>query len=151
MTTPRFKFRAWSIETKEMCDVSGWSDDMNGRKLFLYRHESGDNIEAYEIGLYDVSPRAMTQRLDYVLMQSTGLLDANGRELWEGDLLQESGHGDPLEIRWWADLMRFHCFRHSEGRSYPWEVFFDADSSGKLVDQTYLGNIYEHPELLERR
>ena len=70
------------------------------------------------------------------LMQYTGLMDKNGKEIYEGDIC--SGHSDGNGKIVWNDFEWVYQF---EGEDIVgiWEVRSDL----KIV-----GNIYENPELL---
>ena len=121
MTPPnRFRFRAWDKKESEMCAVSGLSDDANGRKLELYRHRNSYYTDDY-------------QGDQYVLMQSTGLLDRNQMEIWEGDIIKMLLDGSPytMVVAW-------------ESRAEMQGFDFGEHHSPEIV-----GNIYENPELLK--
>lgn len=75
------------------------------------------------------------------LMQSTGLLDKNGKEIFEGDIL---GTKDGLlngVVEYQADL---GMFVNSLIRYNNFERLCSVS-----VNREILGNIYENPELLE--
>ena len=75
------------------------------------------------------------------LMQSTGLLDKNGKEIFEGDIL---GTKDGLlngVVEYQADL---GMFVNSLIRYNNFERLCNV-----TVNREILGNIYENPELLE--
>lgn len=70
---------------------------------------------------------------DYILMQYTGLKDANDKEIYEGDVVA-SQYGYYFEI-----VFRDGCW--FAGNS---EVGFSPKGTFEVI-----GNIYENPELLE--
>ncbi|HFI0736388.1 TPA: YopX family protein [Streptococcus suis] len=83
---------------------------------------------------------------DAVLMQSTGLLDKNGKEIFENDIV-EWEHKDTEQ------LVR-GIVKYDTGLGF-WGMtdvrFNDLTAIGYLANQrvTVLGNIYENPELVE--
>ncbi|MET3634459.1 YopX family protein [Streptococcus porcorum] len=100
----------------------------------VYDNETGEYLAGYELGLNQA-----------ILMQSTGLFDVNGKEIFEGDvvkLVDEYGSGISMVILQEGAL----------GMIIE-EVFvpFVAMSILSCVDYTLevIGNIYENPELLE--
>jgi uncharacterized phage protein (TIGR01671 family) len=84
--------------------------------------------------LYNLEVLAYSVNSDSV-GQFTGLLDKNGKEIYEGDILGwESCEGTKNQIRWAVE------FSPSRG--------FKTWSSSKN-DEIIIGNIYENPELLK--
>ena len=70
---------------------------------------------------------------DFILMQFTGLLDKNGKEIYEGDIyLPRDGVKRIIEFK-------DGCF--AEKNSFP---TFRIELGGEVI-----GNIYENPELLK--
>lgn len=119
------KYRAWDKKLKKMFEVSFIDFDT---KLI------GLNIDL-EIIIFDFE--------DIILMQSTGLLDKNGKEVFVGDIIK--------------------CTR-----GCPHEVYLEKEYGGTYIGgmpaiylkgiregyawtgaEEILGNIYENPELFE--
>nr|DAK55909.1 MAG TPA: YopX protein [Caudoviricetes sp.]DAV41573.1 MAG TPA: YopX protein [Caudoviricetes sp.] len=122
------RFRAWNKATKEMYEV--------------------DDIMSIDFGKSKISVKTLffeqTNRYDFddiVLMQSTGLTDKHGKEIFEGDII-DSTDGfltGVIEFRvslgmFVSDLVEYNNF----------ERLCNIASSRKII-----GNIWEHPELAE--
>lgn len=124
------RYRAWDKENKKMIDVDilNWN---NGEVDFI-----GDGITF------------ILKANDIVLMQSTGLTDKNGKEIFEGDIVKvtdgdertnfpDGGIGTICgldEIFMWYIDGQVHNGLFDISQEYYIEV---------------IGNIYENPELLE--
>ena len=76
---------------------------------------------------------------DCILMQYTGLKDKNGKEIYEGDIVQETG-GLPCEVYWRDEAAGFE-FVYVGNSWMP-----NVDAVGRWFE--VIGNIYENPELL---
>lgn len=124
-------FRAWLKKEKEMIDV--------------------DEIHWYRGKFEFIGDGITFQRLanEVELMQSTGLKDKNGKEIFEGDVVQYQNTKVPSAdskgvIRYFDNWAMFGIdIEHNEPRA----LFFNG-----LADHISLeavGNIYENPELLE--
>ncbi|MFX3842306.1 hypothetical protein HO913_02785 [Streptococcus suis] len=84
---------------------------------------------------------------DAILMQSTGLFDKNGKEIFEGDVVLENGwrkvavsFGTQEIEENFGDKRIFQGFNLALGGGYPEAI---------MVDFEVLGNIYENPDLVE--
>lgn len=94
-----------------------------------------------DFGMYNESEYNGTEIIDYTLMQSTGLFDKNGKEIFEGDII-DSTDGfltGVVEFRvglgmFVSELVEYNNF----------ERLCNVASSRKII-----GNIWEHPELVE--
>ncbi|HEM4322831.1 TPA: hypothetical protein U1X88_001834 [Streptococcus suis] len=82
-----------------------------------------------------------------ILMQSTGLFDKNGKEIFEGDVVLENGwrkvavsFGTQEIEENFGDKRIFQGFNLCLGGGYPDAVMSDFE---------IIGNIYENPELVE--
>ena len=85
---------------------------------------------------------------DIHLMQSTGLKDKNGKEIFEGDIVQFEDCYIETEFLYvntgiveWSQ----GSFTITNRESVRMEDLLD----GEFLDVTIIGNIYENPELLE--
>lgn len=125
------KFRAWIKDPKEMV----YYDKLmlfNGSDEAIAFH----NLETSYIDDYEV-------KTPFELMQYTGLLDCNGKEIYEGDVVRqlvESKTRGEEEKEWIREVPEFPALLfHQVG-----EGFFSAE------DVEVIGNIYENPELLTK-
>jgi uncharacterized phage protein (TIGR01671 family) len=135
------KFRAWDKENKEMCIIN----DL----VFMFESENGVMASVIDTGASEPNEYTrmiMPEHLE--LMQFTGLLDKDGREIYEGDILVfgktevHKGNGNFL-VQWdneWAQLTV---------ERFPKEKFMTPDLRQKNCEHyEVIGNIYENPELL---
>lgn len=125
------KFRAWDNDDEYM-------EYTDNNLVVSFSDEGVDVTDHTTFG------HSCTAMEDFELMQSTGLKDKNGTEIYEGDIVQHSKKPNP-------------CF------SYPFEVVqartgewrLDNFRCGTVLafsnqdELEVLGNIYENPELLE--
>lgn len=120
------KFRAWDKANKKLCDVKTWSE-FNGGEVTIKR--DGENA-SYVVSLDDI-----------ILMQSTGMVDKNSVEVFEGDVVKVDG--------WKTEVVKFGKIIHEEdfggfaiyqgyslmlGGGYPEAVMNEIE---------VIGNIYE--------
>ena len=127
------RYRAWHKTWEEMCKVKRirFNDEENITTVFVVGKTSGSN--AY---LKDVK-----------LMQSTGLKDNKGKEIFEGDILACETDDEVINVNVFWD--EEHALFMFESKKYN-----ERELLAELVeDNTYpfeiIGNIYENPELLE--
>ena len=128
-------FRAWDKVSKCMCSV----DYMNLYDGFYeYKFFGKDKSIS---GTADFSDKSL------ILMQSTGLKDKNGVEIYEGDIVK------PLGFASWIGVVAYS----KENAAY---ILDDHNNDFRKGENIYLsefaegleiiGNIYENPELLEK-
>lgn len=82
---------------------------------------------------------------DAILRQYTGLKDKNGREIYEGDILDDKEDA-PLYIEYNEDKASF-CF---VDKFDPYGIEYYTTKDLHFEDMKVIGNIYENPELLRR-
>ncbi len=112
------KFRAWEKAGKRMVLV-GSIDFQN------------EFIE-YTYSPYDDSNRVVSEFLEFcdvVFMQSTGLFDVNGKEIFEGDVVRLHS-GELLPVKLHHGMFEPVCY-------------YASRAFGRV------GNVFENPELLE--
>ena len=124
------KFRAWDSWRKRMSVVDRIYIDTEGVRLY-------DDFGEYWRDFRDVK-----------LMQSTGLKDYFGKELFEGDVI-EWNYWDEFEDSGTAKIIFDKgMFKLLDVRTEKsvWDNLFDCIENCNVFLQ---GNIYENPELLE--
>lgn len=139
----KHKFRAWHINKQIMCEVIRIDFEQEIVTLDL---ETDDDEYFWIETDWSFS--------DVKIMQSTGLKDADGSEIFEGDIVK-----------------RMYLFNGSFGETHTGEIVYDKEYARYIISkpQTYterktedlgnilsdrsvyrvVGNIWENPELLE--
>lgn len=77
---------------------------------------------------------------EWKVMQFTGLLDKSGKEIYEGDILEDE-EGDIFVVRYTSSA-RFVADLHGE-KGFAYDEFALDDGHWLII-----GNIYENPSLL---
>lgn len=120
------KFRAWDELSKKMFQVN--FIDFIKKYVFLTVDENW------------ITKKGINK---VVLMQSTGLFDKNGVEIYEGDIVEvQKGFLIIIDYRINDGCWRLKPLNNQRGCSY-FSNYYDK-SSWEIT-----GNIYENPELLE--
>jgi len=118
------KFRVWFELTKKMeyyghPQLLEQGDEMVFSAEKYFRKEEGE---------------------EFVLMQFTGLLDKNGKEIYEGYIVQTI-HGNGF-------IGTYEVKQNSYGWS-PFNEIWNGQHAGDICEFEVIGNIYENPELLK--
>lgn len=130
MTTPsRHKYRAWILESKEMLPVTCIEFFDSGAGAIVHAHR----VYGHR---FDESPHN-----ELILMQSTGLTDKDGTEIYEGDVLEFDDDDKRLYRVFWED----------GGFWFQGENDGDQLGSGNMEYARVVGNKFANPELLEAR
>ena len=125
------KFRAWDKETQTMLDVSL----IDFKKSVLI----GEHWEFGETNFINFD--------EIELMQSTGLFDKEGTEVFEGDIIaiEVEEIETPINAKIFQNnkigVLMFHVFEDNE--DVPMVELLEDNSVAFAV----IGNIYENPEL----
>ncbi len=124
----QIKFRAWNKVKKVMC----------------YDNEDGNadywgGVLASNVGLINYYLKSPDSEYSY--MQFTGLMDKNGTEIYEGDVVRDD-NDDLYVVKWHERIAVFFFDGHF---SSPIDGLEDAE----VIE--VIGNIYENPELLEAK
>jgi len=131
------KYRMWDKETKSM---NGMAEIYRNRNQEIELHPRDKNI---------------------ILMQSTGLVDKNGKEIFEGDILEIQGIRMVVKFGSYEYIESSKSNGHTLGVVYDGLGFYvecinaaDPDRISpfepKTLKESYvIGNRFETPELLE--
>ncbi|MGK8216910.1 YopX family protein [Staphylococcus epidermidis] len=119
------KFRAWDKDERAMLDVHGINFDAQG----IWTNELIDDESDGNFIFLD----------DVVLMQSTGLKDKKGVEIYEGDIVKNI-YDEIYVVKW------FDAGFHLEEKYNGGFDYFELHSGD---NKEVIGNIYQHSHLLE--
>ena len=127
------KFRAWDKRFSEFVEDFFVSED---GKIYKKTKDTG-----YGFAI----SRETSNKI--ILMQSTGLFDRNGKEIFEGDILACKTDDEVINLNVFWD--EEHALFMFESKKYN-----EQEPLAELVENnTYpfeiIGNVYENPELLE--
>lgn len=128
------KFRVWHNELSRMMSIKNvWFQDNCLEELELNDEIMNDYITAYPD--------------EVELMQLTGLLDKEGQEVFEGDILGVETDEGTVNVNVFWDSE--HALFMFESKKYN-----EKEALGELVGDyacpfKVIGNIYENPKLLE--
>ena len=131
------KYRVWDKEQRHMFAVPSlhFGDDGSGRTITMWIKTPGTHN-----GLLVMGENAE-------LMQFTGLLDKNGKEVYEGDIIKaalvETG-----EIKQAIEAVTYDN-KHAAYLPFCQRMAYDEGLWIECVDGfEVIGNIYQHPALL---
>lgn len=84
-------------------------------------------------------------KLGYVLRESTGLKDKNGREIYERDIVRSMEYEEPstFVVEW---MQLINCGDCTNDSGIGFNLYLSQPNELEVV-----GNIYENPELLEAK
>ena len=148
------KFRAWDGKRMWFSGQEG-EEDERGNTYQLYYDRDAGTYKASLLGpqfLVATDPYPMYhpgEEVECQLMQYTGLKDKNGKEVCEGDIVDQS-YISPMT----KELVKRHYVVEWENGKYKMTFIKDKMHYDKYLWMEFmrvevLGNIYENPELLK--
>lgn len=122
------KFRAWLKDDKKMVEI----------EEIHFRHQLIEYYDGNYAGYW------LDKGFDKIeLMQYTGLKDKNGKEIYEGDIVQWCHHKNVIKF---GEIVGY-------GYGFYWESLIAMDfcesMTGFIDEYEVIGNIYQNRELLE--
>lgn len=146
-----FKFRAWDIQKKEMRKVQGFRINEDGSKTWNCCEQ------------YDWWQPLITDNKNEncIIEQFTGLLDKNGKEIYEGDILADtrySGHYMYVVRFGIETIMDNEAYQSNDVCGFYLEKLKDYDHDrpdamfshmDDIADKAIIGNVHENQELLK--
>ena len=136
------KFRVWDKREKEF--VTG---DIHLATFYL--SDSGGLFKDCE---FDNIPDEVNPK-NFIIQQFTGLKDKNGKEIYEGDILQENLGQEDLrnyKVEWGGDGWFLICI--DKGWNLAKALELDGEEQPRMSffyhNMIIIGNIFENPDLL---
>lgn len=136
------KFRAW---------VAGFLPEQSGMfyGIDLLRNTISGGYDRISVHRNNNNYKFKSEEEPFTLMQYTGLLDKNGIEIYEGDILRDNegfnfgGIPELIVVEWeYAGFLPWSSGKIAAGRL----SFTEPDKHCEVI-----GNIYENPELLNAK
>lgn len=122
------KFRAWDIKYKMMMRVN--QIDFEKKTVWL-EADNGDHENRHTL---------TREFKDVILMQSTGLKDKNGMEIYCGDAVEWLGHRGIVEF-----VLNNQQTMIIGAPGYITDLDYSTDFNTEVI-----GNIHENPKILEQ-
>ena len=140
MNTRQIKFRVWDATHKKMhykVLIGNTFDKENYTAHSVYIMPNDVDYEVPESGQW----MNFDENSDMHIMQFTGLIDKNGKEIYEGDIRFAKYFCGEDEV---ISYNTMEWSNGSEGAGFFWE----GEEIPHWADRGVIGNIYENPELL---
>src|SRR5690625_3327102 len=141
-----FKCRAWDIENRVMI----YSDD-NPKDNHVFIIGNGG------LQFYYIDSDRYLMDTNSIKLQYTGLKDRHGAEVYEGDILEVGPEKKDLYHE--SSIFIVNSIRNLWGYEFNWKhvsgyecsthIARTDNENKQLLNVEIIGNIYEHPHLLE--
>jgi len=133
------KFRAWDVNASKMLEA--WQLSICEKRVFVQKVKFGDG-----------EPRNVN------LMQYTGLKDKNGKEIYEGDIIEYIEENTRYTSK--VDELDENGYSFESSLENRWVKILSDNTKGPIADDEdceldcneleVVGNIYENPKLLSK-
>lgn len=139
----QIKFRVWSKGSKKFIKDDYLAVSLDGGLIWRRIWYSLDEDDSWD--------DSWTEELhedQYVIQQFTGLLDKNGHEIYEGDVVKDDSHG--IGTVCFGNFSDNEFIQH-QGFYIDWKIWPEFDhgfSQRRQLETEVIGNIFENPELL---
>ena len=132
------KFRAWDVLAEKMID-----------EIQMISFVRKEIIGKFSDGSTSVPLKFEDERNgeDVILMQSTGLKDKSGKEIFDGDVLACKTDDEVINLNIFWD--EEHALFMFESKKYNEQELLAELVEDNIYPFEIIGNIYENPELLE--
>ncbi|HFD1693309.1 TPA: YopX family protein [Enterococcus faecium] len=134
------RFRAWDKRKNVMRDVAVLHFTKNGKTNFIEYWINPTELKSYHVRNID-------------LMQSTGLIDRNGVEIFDGDVVQAEQYLTttiPVRINGIVKYSNRYTMFYLDNGSERHDLYMQS-LGGSIYNFEVIGNIYENSELLEEQ
>lgn len=128
------RYRAWDKEENRWINIASLVFDEEGELWYLSPVMDDFNP------VYSENELGKT----WEIMQSTGLKDKNGVEVFQGDIVRCS-RGCPHEVFWLKEYAGMYV-----GGMPAWYLSGLSEGYAWTGDEEIIGNVYENPELLDQ-
>lgn len=132
------KFRAWYVLAEEMID-----------EILMISFVRKEIIGKFRDGSTSVPLKFEDKRNgeDVILMQSTGLKDRNGKEIFEGDILAVETDDEVINVKVFWD--KKHALYMFESKKFNEEELLAELAEDNAYPFEVIGNIHENQDILE--
>jgi len=119
------KFRAWDKKQEKMVPLAEprYHNGVGG--ILMYAQ-----FPFKEVSGWDKNGE------EYILMQFTGLKDKNGKEIYEGDIMNDKG-------------IKFEVYWNQHNGNWSRKNISELLAGETMKNSEIIGNIHENPELLK--
>lgn len=145
----RFHFRAWDKKNQHMFydGYNCWEDTHITTHDYLGLSLGGDIYRQWEY--VDNAPELanLTEKAtdEYILMQSTGLTDKNGKEIYEGDIVVDVKDKTKYKV-FYREIGACFSLEFLDSKNFDCRDFGEIQYEGIEQNLEIIGNIYENEE-----